>query len=53
MIDSINSTAQSIEARASTTTPVKPSPPAEETKVYNLKQVEKERTEKIQEMIVK
>ncbi len=51
MIDSINSTAQSIEARSSTIAPVKPSPPNEEAKVYNLKQVEKERPEKIQEKI--
>ncbi len=51
MIDSINSTAQSVEARSSTIVPFKSPQSSEETKVFNLKQVEKERAEKIQEKV--
>lgn len=48
MIGSINSAAQNLDARSSTAVPFKSSQPGEETKVYNLKQVEKEQTYKRQ-----
>ncbi len=51
MIDSINSTAQSLEAKPSTVVPFKSPPPGEETKVFDLKKVEKKLTEKLQEKI--
>lgn len=48
MINSINSAAQSAEARTQTVVPFRSDPSGEESKVVDLKQVEKERTEELQ-----